>query len=85
MDGMLIDAVAIDGAVIVDNNYPIGDVTQDGQVTNADLIMIARYLVGLVDFNAKQKVAADFNVDGLINNTDLVLIARYIVSVPQPL
>ncbi|MBQ6540397.1 MAG: dockerin type I repeat-containing protein, partial [Oscillospiraceae bacterium] len=73
-------AVAIDGAVIVDNNYPIGDVTQDGEVDNRDLIMIARYLVGLVEFNAKQKIAADFYTDGVINNTDLVYIARAIVA-----
>jgi hypothetical protein len=75
-------AVAIDGAVIVDNNYPIGDVSQDGEIDNRDLIMIARYLVGLVEFNEKQMEAADFNEDGIVNNTDLVLIARYIVANP---
>jgi beta-glucosidase len=80
LEGMVIEAVAIDGAVIVDNNYPIGDVTQDGEVDNRDLIMIARYLVGLVEFNAKQKIAADYYTDGVINNTDLVFIARAIVA-----
>jgi hypothetical protein len=79
-DSAVTYAVAIDGAIIVDNNYPIGDVTQDGEVDNRDLILIARYLVHLVEFNEKQKIAADFNEDGNINNTDLVLIARYIVS-----
>ena len=79
-DGEPIESVAIDGAVIIDNVYPNGDVSQDGELTNADLILIARYLVHLVDFNEKQKEAADFNKDGLINNTDLVLIARAIVA-----
>jgi beta-glucosidase len=79
-DAEVIDGVAIDGAVIVDNNYPIGDVSQDGEIDNRDLIMIARYLVGLVEFNDKQMEAADFNEDGIVNNTDLVLIARYIVA-----
>ncbi len=80
-DSAVMYAVAIDGAIIVDNNYPIGDVTQDGEVDNRDLILIARYLVHLVEFNAKQKIAADFNEDGIINNTDLVLIARAIVAI----
>ncbi len=56
--------------------------TQDGERDNRDLIMIARYLVGLVEFNAKQLKAADFNEDGIVNNSDLVLIARYIVANP---
>jgi hypothetical protein len=80
LEGAVIFAAAIDGAIIVDNNYPIGDVTQDGEVDNRDLIMIARYLVNLVQFNEKQKIAADFTQDGIINNTDLVLIARAIVA-----
>ena len=42
--------------------------------------MIARYLVGLVEFNEKQLEAADYNKNGEINNTDLVLIARAVVA-----
>jgi beta-glucosidase len=80
MNATLIDAVAIDGAIIADNTYAKGDVTQDGAVNNADLIMIARYLVGLVEFNDKQKESADYNDDGVIDNIDLVLIARAIVA-----
>jgi hypothetical protein len=80
MNATLIDAIAIDGAIIVDNTYAKGDVTQDGAVNNADLIMIARYLVGLVEFNDKQKESADYNDDGVIDNIDLVLIARAIVA-----
>jgi hypothetical protein len=76
-------AVAIDGAVIVDNNYAIGDVTQDGEVDNRDLILIARYLVNLVEFNEKQKKAADFTEDGEITNTDLIFIARAIVAMNE--
>jgi hypothetical protein len=60
--------------------YSLGDVNQDNSVDNRDLIMIARYLVGLVKFNDKQLELADFNEDGLVNNSDLVVIARYLVS-----
>ena len=71
---------ALDGVLIIDNNYPIGDVTKDFEITNADLIMIARYLVDLVEFDEKQMIAADFNQDGTVDNKDLVLIARAIVA-----
>ncbi|MBQ6539976.1 MAG: dockerin type I repeat-containing protein, partial [Oscillospiraceae bacterium] len=60
-----------------------GDVSGDGIVDNRDLILIARYLVHLVEFNDVQLAAADWNGDGKINNSDLVQIARYVVSV-QP-
>jgi hypothetical protein len=79
-DAAIIDAIAIDGAVIIDNTYAKGDINQDGEVTNADLIMIARYLVGLVEFNDKQMEAADYDDNGTINNIDLVLIARALVQ-----
>ncbi len=46
-DGELTDAIAIDGAIIVDNVYPQGRCYEDGSVDNRDLIMLARYLVGL--------------------------------------
>jgi hypothetical protein len=58
-DAEIVYAIAIDGAVIIDNTYAKGDVTQDGSVDNRDLIMIARYLVGLVEFNEKQLEAAE--------------------------
>jgi predicted peptidase len=79
-DSVKTDAVTVDGAIIVDNVFAKGDVTMDGELDNRDLIMIARYLVELVDFNAKQKELADFDEDGDIDNVDLVLIARAIVS-----
>jgi len=57
-----------------------GDVNGDYELTNADSIMIARYLVELVEFDERQMELADFNDDGDVNNTDLVLIARAIVE-----
>ncbi len=73
-------ASTVSGAVIVDNDYSPGDVTQDGEVDNRDLILIARYLVRLVEFNGKQMADADYDGSGTINNTDLVLIARFLVA-----
>lgn len=56
-----------------------GDVTDDGYLTNADLILVARHLVNLVEFDAVQLKAADFDGDGDVSNTDLVLMARTLV------
>ena len=70
----------VPGKIIIKNAYPKGDVNKSGVVSNADLIMIARYLVGLQDFNDEQKEIADFNEDGVVDNVDLVLIARAIVE-----
>ena len=66
--------------VTIENDYPAGDVSQDGAVDNRDLILIARYLVHLVEFDEIQLADADFNGDGKVNNSDLVQIARYVVS-----
>lgn len=52
----------------------------DYELTNADLIMIARYLVDLEKFDERQMELADFNDDGKMNNTDLVMIARALVK-----
>ena len=59
----------------------LGDVDVDGEVGNSDLILIARYLVNLVDFDDNQFTAADMNEDGAVDNTDLIAVARAIVNV----
>ena len=79
-DGALIDVLTVDGEVDLTVAPKLGDVNMDGEVDNRDLIMIARYLVDLVQFNAEQMILADFNEDGLVNNTDLVLISRFLVG-----
>jgi hypothetical protein len=68
------------GSVTITNEFLKGDINRDGELNNADLILIARYLVDLVEFDDEQKEIADFNNDGTISNKDLVLIARAIVA-----
>ena len=53
----------------------LGDVDADGEVGNSDLILIARYLVNLVDFDDNQFTAADMNEDGKVDNSDLITVA----------
>jgi hypothetical protein len=79
-DAELVDLVGGIGYVTIKGSEIPGDVNQDGVVDNRDLIMIARYLVDLEEFDFDQKKLADYNGDGEINNTDLVLIARALVE-----
>ncbi len=71
---------AFDGVLTIENDYPAGDVTLDCEVTNADVVAIARYLVELVEFNETQLINADVNEDGKISNTDLIFVVRSIVE-----
>ncbi len=57
-----------------------GDLNMDGEITNADTVLIARYLVKLAVLNDLQQEFADTNGDGKVNNADLVLIARSVVG-----
>jgi beta-glucosidase len=80
MDNELINGIGIPGTINIANEYQPGDINLDGTVNNADLILLARYLVNLVELNDQQKANADYNRDGTINNQDLVLLARFIVE-----
>jgi len=59
-----------------------GDVDGSGQITNADLVMVARYIVGVESDNDDAiEVNGDVDGDGEVNNSDLVRIARIIVGI----
>jgi hypothetical protein len=58
-----------------------GDVDFDGDVDNADLILIARHLVNIITLNERQLKVADMNDDGTVNNADLILHARFLVGI----
>ena len=70
----------VDGAVIIDNAYLLGDVSLDGKVDNVDLVLMARYIVKLETFNGQQMLNGDINQDGKVNNVDLVNLANYMVK-----
>ena len=62
----------------------IGDFNGDGEVTNVDIVMLARYLVKLypADNVLLERIErlGDINGDGKISNTDLVFLARSLVN-----
>ena len=56
----------------------MGDIDKNGVVNNADLVRVARYIVGLE--NKIDLTAADLDKSGNITNSDLVARARSIVG-----
>ena len=64
------------------NAHPLGDIDGDGEITNTDIVNIARYIVGITEGDTKTAVEAyaDMNGDGKVDNSDLVTVARIIVG-----
>lgn len=58
----------------------IGDANGDNLFNNADLIYLARHLVGLDNLSDDEFLACDVNHDGLINNADLIFLSRVLVG-----
>lgn len=56
----------------------LGDIDGDGQVTQADLIMLMEYISGIRTLDEKQLLVADANGDSSIDNDDVVLVKKHI-------
>lgn len=54
-----------------------GDVNCDGNIDIKDSTLIQKYVVGMVEFNDEQFVAADVNGDGTVSVLDSDLINKY--------
>jgi hypothetical protein len=65
----------------VSSDRRAGDINNDKAVSNIDLIMVSRLIVGLADLPYNTLGAADYNGDGEISNIDVILIARHIVGI----
>jgi hypothetical protein len=54
-----------------------GDLDGNGEVNNADLVLLARFIVGLGQVSID---TADMDGNGRVDNSDLVTLARHIVG-----
>ena len=66
-----------------------GDVTADGVFAANDIICVAKYTVGLVDFEAagpctKDEVAADTDCNLVVQTADIINVARLVVGLGYP-
>ncbi len=66
-------------AAYEDESMP-GDLDGDGELTSADVVLLARYLAGAETLTEAQLTAADLNADGVITSADLVLLARKVAG-----
>lgn len=80
IDDANFNVVGVPATLRIANEYQTGDVNCDGVISNADLIMLARYLVDLETLDHIALANADVDGDGNISNVDLVKIARIIVA-----
>lgn len=62
----------------------LGDLDGDGQVSEADLGVLERYLDGSTILSDEQTRQSDLNQDGQINSEDGVALRRYVISTPKP-
>ena len=80
--GNVIPVTCVSGSITITDVVP-GDVNGDGERTNADVIYLARSLLGLVTLNDSQKSAADVNGDGIVSNADVIRLARVLIGLDQ--
>ncbi len=57
-----------------------GDVDGDYIISNADLILMARFIVGYAEPDSDALYCADVNWDGELTNADLIVLAKQIVT-----
>ena len=57
------------------DEYSLGDVNGDGSLTEVDVLLCVNYIIGLVDLEPEEFLAADVDGNGVINIYDALLIA----------
>ncbi len=62
----------------VSREYLPGDANDDGSVDMKDVLLIRKFIAGMVD--SLDESAADFNADGSIDMKDVLLIRRFIAG-----
>ena len=74
-DGVCLECGAEDPDALIP-----GDLDGDGTVASADAVLLARYLVDLIELTETQRQAADVDHDGAITSSDAVLVARLLAD-----
>ena len=57
---------------------PIGDIDDDGLVTDNDAQLVADYVVGSITLTEEQLRRADVNGDGMVTGGDAMYISQYV-------
>lgn len=86
--GTTYEQIVLSDAIVelrTSGNSQLGDVSGDGVRTLADVITLARYIVGLGAIAEGSISAADVNNDGYVNNLDVITLARFIAGLETSL
>jgi len=67
--------------VLVEINFLLGDADCDGKVTTKDVLLLRKYLGGVVSADMVNMTAADVDKDGKITTKDVLKIRKYLGGV----
>lgn len=62
-----------------------GDVNLDGNVNTADVILLNKAALNLVELSDNAKVSSDLNLDGSIDSTDAMILLKFNIQLIQKL
>lgn len=67
------------------SEFKMGDVDGDGMVTNKDVVLTARWIIGAVQIAEERQFLIDVNNDGSKTMADVLHMARYVVGLEHVL
>lgn len=73
--------LTLNGSELTVLDYILGDVDNDGYITTADAILMAKYIVEAETFDTRQMSAADIDKDGDITAADCIKMSQYLVGI----
>lgn len=60
-----------------------GDVNGDGKISNVDIVLLQRHILGIMTQSGTYLQAADVNKDGNVSNVDVVIAQRHILGISK--
>lgn len=63
------------------NFYKTGDITGEGKVTMADVLILRKYLANIETLSEEQIARADFNGDGKVTAKDVLALRKYLAGI----
>lgn len=66
---------------VIGDSIILGDVNGDGQVKSNDLLLLKKYLLGLVDISDINAKNSDVTGDGDIKSNDLLLLKKFLLGI----
>lgn len=77
------NTTSTDGTTGMTNGETVtyGDINGDGKISNADVVLMQKQILGMISLSGTQSQAADISRDGRITNKDLVMLQKHILKI----